>query len=131
MNPPNNGNLNQTNLVDAFEAILLRSPAIGKVYHVSEISEIAYIKVDFPEFGFYINSITIRENPRNPGMLWLQMPKFKTYGSKWTAPLEFSNDSPLYKRVVEAAQLAYFRSFYSEEGSGREEFEQFLEENFP
>ena len=100
--------------------------ATSTVYHVTE-ANIAFVKVDFPELGMYINSITIRPNPRDPEKLWVQMPKFRA-GSRWISPLEFKTDSVLRKLVIWYSLYAYFVEF---DYGTTEDVENFIDKHFP
>lgn len=63
-----------------------------------------YCKVDFPDLGMYINSITVRPSQNYDG-LWVQVPKFKIF-TTWIAPLEFSKSSPLWDLMHDAVLRA-------------------------
>jgi hypothetical protein len=97
------------------------------IYHWSEGSNITYAKVDIPAMGLYINSITIRTNPRDTESLWVQMPKFKA-GRQWIAPLQFETSSPLKKLIITYALKAYYEEYGL---SSSQTLDEFITDNFP
>ena len=92
---------NYTKYPKEIKSFFNRLEAKSRVYAHSD--DIRFVKVDFPEIGLYINSITVRWNPKNPAELWVQMPKFRSGKPKWHEPLEFQTFSPLRRRIVEEA----------------------------
>lgn len=108
--------------------LIAKLKATSNVYAWTE-NDISYIKVDLPEIGMYVNSITIRPNPRDPEKLWVQMPKFSTGKSKWTEPLEFQGNSVLREKLIKHALKAYYE-YHIGDGSHDDVIE-FINDNFP
>ncbi len=115
----------QTNSLNKY---LSELKVTSKVYAWT-VNDISYVKVDFPELGMYINSITIRPNPRDLESLWVQMPKFRTGGPKWIEPLEFRGDSFFREIIIRNALKAYFE--YHDGDFTNQGLEKFIKENFP
>lgn len=105
------------------------SGVVSYVYVYTDL-DIAFVKVEFPWLGLYINSITVRESPRQPNKLWVQLPAFKT-GKRWTKPLELRNDSQLKDIIFRAALRAYCVYFNQVDTDDEDKIEQFINYHNP
>lgn len=108
-----------------FRELLFNTRVESKVYATND-DLISYIKVDFLDLGFYINSITVRPNPRDEDKLWVQMPKFRIGAARWVAPLEFRSDSSLRELVTKHALKAYYECYGDDL-----EWDDFLNHHYP
>ena len=76
----------------------------AKIYHRTA-QGVLYAKVDFPDIGYYMNSITVRSSEKNKNNLWVQAPAIP-YRGKFIKPNEFESDSPLWSLIEDAVLRA-------------------------
>ena len=64
--------------------------------------DVYLVKVDFPDVGMFVNSITVQPSPKNPSKIWVQQPRFFSKGF-WIWPLQFRKAAPLWKLLEKLA----------------------------
>jgi hypothetical protein len=107
---------------------ILTDTQVKRSIYADNGDDICYARVDLPELGMFVNSITIRPNPRNPDKLWVQMPKFRIGPSRWIAPLEFKTGSVIREIVVKQALTAWYETYGPE---GDESLREFIDKHYP
>lgn len=60
------------------------------------------VKVSFPDAGIFINSITVQPNPKAPGKLWVQSPRY-FYKGNWVWPVQLDKNKALWPLIERLA----------------------------